>query len=355
MCDTGPRAFKSPVAAIIVAMAAMLCTSAVVAGDTPEIRIVSSAGEMIAIYEEADYWGELEPEKIIEVPPMLVVATIKQWRQEAAAMSVQDKKELFYRSILPLILYANDAITAERNRLQAIARMVARQGNPGGEDAAWLRDLGIRYQLIKKDDETVPALLAGGQLGDLLNELIQRVDIIPASLALGQGAYESGYGTSRFALEGNSFFGQWTFDGKGMKPREKRAAKGNYGVAAYEWPLDSVKSYMLNLNTHRAYAELRKRRAALRERGEPVTGTELAQTLTLYSERGAEYVNTLTGMMRVNELNAADNARLRQQDLVLIVNAMDEKDAQAVAEEISELRASGELAVLIGSMGIVDL
>ena len=355
MCGTGPLAFKSQVAAIIVAMAAMLFASAVVASDTPEIRIVASAGEMIAIYEEADYWGELEPEKIIEVPPMLVVATIKQWRQEAAAMSVQDKKELFYRSLLPLILYANDAINAERIRLQAIVRMVARQGNPGEEDAAWLRDLGIRYRLIKKDDETVPALPAGGQLGNLLKELLQRVDIIPASLALGQGAYESGYGTSRFALEGNSFFGQWTFDGKGMKPREKRAAKGNYGVAAYEWPLDSVKSYMMNLNTHRAYAELRKRRAALRERGEPVTGTELAKTLTHYSEQGAEYVNTLTGMMRVNELNAADNARLRQQDLVLIVNAVDQKDAQAVAEEISELRASGKLAALIGSMGIVDL
>jgi hypothetical protein len=77
----------------------------------------------------------------------------------------------------------------------------------------------------------------------------------PLLLALGQGAYESGYGTSRFALEGNSFFGQWTYGGKGMQPKEKRAAKGNYGVAAYTWPLDSVRSYMMNLNTHRAYSE----------------------------------------------------------------------------------------------------
>jgi uncharacterized FlgJ-related protein len=322
--------------------------------EIPEIRIIASAEEMISIYQEADYWGELEPDKILQVPPILAVATVKEWRQEAAAMTVQDKKELFYRSLLPLVLYANEVITVERERLKAIVLNGANRGNPGTEDAAWLLDLAVRYRVIKVEDENEPVLPGRDELGELMNELLLRVDTIPASLALGQGAYESGYGTSRFALEGNSFFGQWTYGGKGMQPREKRAAKGNYGVAAYTWPLDSVRSYMMNLNTHRAYSELRQRRADLRERGEKVTGAELAKSLDHYSERGEAYVKTLTGMMRVNELDAADDAQLMQQALVLIVNSADEKDAEVVAREISDLRASGELARLVSSMGIVD-
>jgi len=332
-----------------------LTASTLVADEIPEIRIVSSVDEMIEIYQEADYWGELEPDKIIEVPPLLVVATIREWRGEAAAISVQDKKELFYRSLLPLVLYANEAIASDRSHLERVSSTVAKMGGAEKADAEWLRELAIKYRLFKTEADSIPDLHAGDNLVDLLDELLMRVDVVPASLALGQGAYESGYGTSRFALEGNSYFGQWTYGGKGMAPKEKRASKGNYGVAAYEWPLDSVRSYMMNLNTHRAYAALRKKRANLRSRGAPISGEALAATLTHYSERGDAYVKTLTGMMRVNELYAADDARLLQQNLVLIVNAVDKTDARAVAEEISGLRASGELAELIGSMGIVGL
>jgi uncharacterized FlgJ-related protein len=115
-----------------------------------------------------------------------------------------------------------------------------------------------------------------------------------------------------------------------MAPREKRASKGDYGVAAYEWPLDAVRSYMMNLNTHRAYSGLREKRAQLRAGGEPVTGQALAETLTTYSERGEEYVKTLTGMMRVNELHAADDARLRPEKPILIIDAADEEHASVI-------------------------
>ena len=322
------------------------------ADDIPEIIIIASSQAMISIYEDADYWGVLDPNKILDVPPLLVVATVKEWRQEAAAMTVQDKKELFYRSLLPLVLYANKVIADERKHLQALSVNVASHGYPDEAEAAWLLDLAVRYHVIKVKDDKQPTLASGRKLAKFLDELLKRVDTIPASLALGQGAYESGYGTSRFALEGNSFFGQWTYGGKGMAPREKRAGKGNYGVAAYAWPLDSVESYMMNLNTHRAYSGLRKKRAALRKDGRKVRGSELVKTLDHYSERGAEYVKTLTGIMRVNGLDVADDARLLQQPLVLIVNAADKKDASLVADEISGLRASGELGRLVHSMGI---
>ena len=186
----------------------------------------------------------------------------------------------------------------------------------------------------------------------LLSELMLRVDIVPPALALGQGAYESGYGTSRFALEGNAYFGQWTYGGKGMKPKEKRASKGNYGVAAYAWPLDSVESYMLNLNTHSAYTGLRKMRADIRASGSKVTGHDLAASLDRYSERGQEYVDTLRGIMRFNELAVADSADLRAGPVVLLVNVEGAHDARVVAKEIDDLRASGELQQLIESMGI---
>ena len=322
------------------------------AEEIPEILIIASTQEMISIYQEAGYWGALIPDKILEVPRVLVVATVKVWRQEAAAMTVQDKKELFYRSLLPLALYANDRIADERKRLEAIAATGARPGNLDREDSAWLLDLAVRYRAIKGEADEEPVLPSGDKLGKLLNELLMRVDSVPASLVLGQGAYESGYGTSRFALEGNSFFGQWTYGGKGMEPKGKRASKGNYGVAAYAWPLDSVRSYMMNLNTHPAYLEFRMRRAELHERGEKVTGAGLVDTLVHYSEKGAAYVKTLSSIMRINKLDAADEARLLPGPLVLIVNAVDEQDAIAVADEIRQLRVSGELARLVHSMGI---
>ena len=325
------------------------------AGDLPEIRIVSSVQEIVTLYEQAGYWGELEPDKILQVPPILAVATVKQWRQEAAEMTVEDKKELFYRSLLPLVLYSNNAIIEEREKLLDIIERHPDLSIGNEADVSWILDLGIHYRLIKVLEGESPVLPEGQSLKDFLSNLFDRVDTIPASLALGQGAYESGYGTSRFALEGNSYFGQWTYDGKGMSPKKKRASKGNYGVAAYEWPLDSVRSYMLNLNTHRAYSDLRTKRAHLRNQAKAVTGEALAQTLTSYSERGMDYVKSLTGMMRFNQLGAADEAELIESPPVLIVNAADEQDAVAVAAGISALRASGELARLVESMGIVKL
>jgi uncharacterized FlgJ-related protein len=136
-----------------------------------------------------------------------------------------------------------------------------------------------------------------------------RVDIIPPSLALAQAAEESGWGTSRFADVGNALFGQWTWS-EGIAPLEQREGKGDYRIAKFDSPLDSVRAYMLNLNTHAAYRSLRERRREMRVRGDQLSGWELAETLTSYSERGAAYVETLHTIMRVNRLAATDSAYL---------------------------------------------
>jgi Bax protein len=146
-----------------------------------------------------------------------------------------------------------------------------------------------------------------------------RVDTIPPSLALAQVAEESGWGTWRFAAEGNALFGKWTWGGKGMTPSQQRSETGDYRLAAYETPLESVIAYMVNLNSNDAYRELRARRAELRRRGTKVTGWELASTLARYSERGAAYVESLHALMKTNTLGPADDAVLAEGPTILLI------------------------------------
>jgi len=136
------------------------------------------------------------------------------------------------------------------------------------------------------------------------------VDLVPVSLVLAQGAEESGWGTSRFASEGNALFGRWTWSGKGIKPKEQREELGDYRIAAFDKPLASVEAYLLNINSNQAYAPLRAGRAEARRSGQALSGWELAKTLTSYSERGPDYVGSLHAIMRVNKLQPVDEAYL---------------------------------------------
>lgn len=143
---------------------------------------------------------------------------------------------------------------------------------------------------------------------------MQRVDIIPPSLALAQAAKESGWGTSRFARNGNALFGQWTWDeDQGMEPKD-RPEGTDHLVREFDTLLDSVEAYMLNLNRHRAYRELRSLRAGMRKRGEPIDGISLAGGLESYSELGMEYVERIRSMIDLNQLLALDNAELASSD-----------------------------------------
>lgn len=151
------------------------------------------------------------------------------------------------------------------------------------------------------------------------DELLARLDIVPVSLALAQAAEESGWGTSRFAAEGNALFGQWAWGENAIRPQNQREGLGDYGIAAFETPLESVRAYMHNLNTHPAYAELRARRAEMRRDDETLSGWELANTLTRYSERGQDYVDTLHTIMRVNRLADTDSAYLGDGPTIFLV------------------------------------
>jgi uncharacterized FlgJ-related protein len=226
---------------------------------------------------------------------------------------VENKKRIFFRGIAPMILRANELILMDRNKLDQLRSAFLEGHSLSETDQKWLATLSGLYKVKYENPLTASTL----------NELWKKVDIIPPSLALAQGAEESGWGTSRFAAEGNAVYGQWTWGENAITPKAQRTELGNYGIAAFGSLQESVCGYMLNLNTHAAYSELRTKRAELRNSGEKITGYLLSETLTRYSERGEEYVKTLKQMMDYNRLEPADDAFLTSDPPIFLVPAQE--------------------------------
>jgi Bax protein len=206
--------------------------------------------------------------------------------------------------------------------------------------------------LLRVLDEKAAATLVptDENFASVIDELLYKVDIIPTGLALGQAAYESGYGASRFAVEGNALFGQWTYGGKGLVPEQQRKSLGDHRIAAFDWPFDSVRGYYINLMSHPAYEDFRRLRAETRAAGRPLKSMELADGLIKYSERGQEYVDTLKGIMRANGLDSADNAVFRDEPMRFSIGADGETAAEALRRDFEAMRASGEMAEIVARM-----
>ena len=208
---------------------------------------------------------------------------------------VEKRKNLFFKSVLPLVLKVNEELAAERTRLW---------------DIRYRRNLGLRIDAV--DQLWLDGMVEKyGVQRDDIEALLKRVDMIPPSLALAQAAEESGWGSSRFAKEGNALFGQWTYSSsdKGLSPMEREEGE-THRVRAFDNLAQGVKAYMMNLNTHRAYRKLRSLRNRMRAKGSPLDGYLLAGTLTRYSARGEDYVVALRAIMEANGLAAFDDARL---------------------------------------------
>lgn len=224
---------------------------------------------------------------------------------------IDRRKRLFFRTVLPLILIANEEIRLDRQRLLKISAAAT-----GGveaelsEDAEqWVFDLASRYGIDPAEDDIT--------VEGLLSVLDMRVAPIPTALALAQAVEESAWGTSRFAREGNALFGQWVWDeDAGIVPEDQREGQ-EYAVRAFETPLDSVRAYAKNLNTHWAYTKFREQRHEMLKTGKQLDGWVLAETLTRYSERGPEYVKSLHAIMRVNRLRPLDTAQLANRETMI--------------------------------------
>lgn len=261
--------------------------------------------DIVDFFVEVNYSPEAWAAGVREVPRLFVTEVGARWGERANTdLTVLAKKQIFFRGMAPLALRSNELIRAERERLLALPT----PQEMGIEDREWLAALAEDYGLSAPATDGAADSATGSPevWNALMAELRVRVDEVPVSLVLAQAANESGWGTSRFAHQGNALFGQWTFGGSGMLPEAQRKSLGDYRVAAFESPLLSVIAYMRNLNTHPSYARLRDRRAEARAAGLPLIGYDLARGLDRYSERGQDYVDDLHNMIDVNRLREAD-------------------------------------------------
>jgi len=199
------------------------------------------------------------------------------------------KRELFIKIILPLVLDENNRILDDRKKL---FKLLSKNFNTVGE-RVWLKRRFKEYKIKDQD----------------LAELKMRMDIIPVSIALAQAANESGWGTSRFALEGNALFGQWTWSKKGISPANQDKDK-SHKVLQFQVLKASVKAYKNNLNTHNAYKKFRETRAQMREENNKINGLGLTQHLKKYAADGELYVRILESIIVKNSLTDFDNANL---------------------------------------------
>jgi Bax protein len=254
------------------------------------VTLADSTGKLWDLFREIGY--EIDGVREHGQVPRLFLASLPEDLRELTRVS--KRKITFIKSTLPLILHVNELILQDRQRLKSI-----RDGMSGGtvtdEDKAWLEEIADLYGADRPDPEA----------------LLKRVDIIPPSLAIAQAAEESGWGTSRFAREGNALFGQRAYKAhkKGIVPHERGEGK-SFKVRAFDHLIDGVKAYAHNLNSHFAYKDFRAARAAMRANAGSVDGYRLAGALMRYSERGADYIDTIRVIMRANTLKVFDGARL---------------------------------------------
>ena len=195
--------------------------------------------------------------------------------------STSRKKETFLQILLPLVVAENERIEKDRKYLLKILKE-----NESPKKTNWINKKYKEYRVSKKN----------------IDELIEKMDIIPTSIALAQAAKESGWGTSRFALEGNAIFGQWTWNGVGMAPLDKDKDQ-KHKVLKFPLLRASVKAYITNLNSHASYKKFRKKRLELRANNKNLSGLDLIHELDNYAQTGKEYTKVLEKIIKQNDLD----------------------------------------------------
>ncbi len=199
------------------------------------------------------------------------------------------RKNLFIKIILPLVLEENNRIIIDRKKLFTILN----KNKNSKDEIKWLNQKFKQYGVVNKDLATLKV----------------RMDIIPVSLAIAQAAKETGWGTSRFAIEGNALFGQWTWSGEGIKPAGADT-NATYKVMKFNVLKASVRAYQRNLNTHSSYKKFRFIRAQLRDDNKKLDSLKLAEYLDNYAQTGTEYTKVLKQIIQQNQLKDFDEVKL---------------------------------------------
>jgi Bax protein len=253
--------------------------------DSPTDTVRLSAATIEQLFKDTDYnLDEVRKKKLVKpISLSLLPAEIKKIE------NTSKRKELFIQIVLPLIIKENNSIRIDRKKLFSILN---KSKNTNAEKN-WLEKKFKMYGVLNKD----------------LSTLKVRMDEIPVSIAIAQAAKETGWGTSRFAQEGNALFGQWTWLGEGIKPAGADT-NSTHKVMKFKVLQASVKAYHRNLNTHSSYREFRSVRAELRDKRRPLNSLILSEYLDKYAETGKEYVEILQKIIKQNNLTDFDNAKL---------------------------------------------
>ena len=251
--------------------------------ETDTVRL--NASTIKQLFEDTDYkLDDVRKKKLVKpVALTLLPSEIKMIE------STKKRKEFFIQIVLPLVLKENNNIRLDRKTLFNIIN----KSNNTNIEKKWLEKKFKQYGVQSKD----------------LSKLKIRMDEVPVSLALAQAAKETGWGTSRFAQEGNALFGQWTWSGEGLKPKEADGNKG-HKVMKFNVLQASVRAYQRNLNTHSSYKNFRLARAQLRDEKKPLDSLLLSRFLKNYAETGNQYVEVLQKIIKQNNLTDFDDAKL---------------------------------------------
>ena len=231
------------------------------------------------------------PQRYEGTPPAVArvfVKTIPAGHHELVGTSQKDQ---FIGTVLPLILASNEEILQRR---MAILRAI---------ETSDLESLQRWARLYRLSSD-------GVSIEDISASLLQRADDIPVPIALAQAVVESGWGTSRFARQGNALFGQWAWDkSAGIRPLE--ASNSRAVVRSFPNLFGSVRAYMHNLNTHSRYQPFRQQRQKMPDSSNAEKALQLVEYLDGYAETGYDYVTKLRSIMRTNRFAKYADAYLQ--------------------------------------------
>ena len=253
--------------------------------DSLETGVRLKASVLYQLFEDTNY--NLKDVRLNKIAKPVEIGKLPYELKEI--QNTKKRKELFIQIVLPLILEENNKILLDRKKLFAILN----KNNNSKSDDIWLNKKFKQYGISKKNIPT----------------LKRRMDIIPVSMAIAQAAKETGWGTSRFALEGNALFGQWTYTDKGIKPAAAEAGT-KHKVMMFNVLKSSVRAYARNLNTHKSYRKMRYVRAIQRDNNGKLNSLELVDFLDNYAETGKEYTIILKKIIEQNSLTDFDDVNI---------------------------------------------
>ena len=245
-----------------------------------------SASTIVQLFEDTKYdLKKVKETKLVNIGNSIDHLPLEMKKIE----NTKKRKNLFIQIVLPLIIEENTKIRLDRTKLFTILN----KNNNTNSEKEWLSEKFKQYGVKSNDFSTLKI----------------RMDEIPASLAIAQAAKETGWGTSRFAQEGNALFGQWTWSGEGIKPAGADV-DSKHKIAKFKVLKASVKAYQRNLNTHSGYKEFRNERAIQRDNDGKLNSLKLVNHLDKYAETGIEYTKILKKIIEQNSLTDFDDVKI---------------------------------------------